>query len=151
MPNDRVPRREGAFVLGWRKGAAGDRGDGLLFPFWHLTVNRVLAYIRDTHGAPPLGGKARLCSSAASSVLRIRGRYRVGCIVFFSLYVGRWGFWAPGCLTCESEERETWTAGSLRAGRVYVAVQRACCLAGRDFGGTRFRSTPHFGCLNCLG
>ena len=74
-------------MLGWRKGAAGDRGDGLLFPFWHLTVNRVLAYIRDTHGAPPLGGKARLCSSAASSVLRIRGRFRVGCIVFFSLYV----------------------------------------------------------------
>jgi len=27
----------------------------------------------------------------------------------------RWGFRSPGCLKSESEERETWTAGSLRA------------------------------------
>src|SRR5229473_2310153 len=40
----------------------------------------------------------------------------------------------PGCLTGESEERETWTAGSLRA-----ASSREDA-AGRDFGGTRFRS-----------
>ena len=27
---------------------------------------------------------------------------------------GRGPLWGPGCLTSESEERETWTAGSLR-------------------------------------
>src|SRR6266480_686711 len=40
----------------------------------------------------------------------------------------------PGCLTSESEERETWTAGSLRAASSREGA------AGRDFGGTRFRS-----------
>jgi hypothetical protein len=40
----------------------------------------------------------------------------------------------PGCLTGESEERETWTAGSLRAASSREGA------AGRDFGGTRFRS-----------
>ena len=43
----------------------------------------------------------------------------------------------PGCLTGESEERETWTAESLRA--VFsVSIREA---AGRDFGGLTFRST----------
>jgi hypothetical protein len=42
----------------------------------------------------------------------------------------------PGCLTGESEERETWTAESLRA--VFSHCREA---AGRDFGGLTFRST----------
>src|SRR5262245_16965835 len=46
----------------------------------------------------------------------------------------------PGCLTGESEERETWTAESLRA-----AFPRGSNpprdAVGRDFGGRRFRST----------
>ena len=41
-----------------------------------------------------------------------------------------------GCLTGESEERETWTAESLRA--VFSHCREA---AGRDFGGLTFRST----------
>ncbi|HEY6257144.1 MAG TPA: hypothetical protein VIY51_15275 [Xanthobacteraceae bacterium] len=55
----------------------------------------------------------------------------------------------PGCLTSESEERETWTAESLRAassnGAGFLALQdfllREEDAAGRDFGGRRFRST----------
>ena len=48
----------------------------------------------------------------------------------------------PGCLTGESEERETWTAESLRAASPIgdACVHRGA--AGRDFGGRRFRSTP---------
>jgi hypothetical protein len=46
----------------------------------------------------------------------------------------------PGCLTGESEERETWTAESLRA--VSSEGQPFAEMAGRDFGGRRFRSTP---------
>jgi hypothetical protein len=48
----------------------------------------------------------------------------------------------PGCLTGESEERETWTAESLRA--VSSEGQPFAEMAGRDFGGRRFRSTPNF-------
>jgi hypothetical protein len=53
----------------------------------------------------------------------------------------------PGCLTGESEERETWTAESLRAAILErdLASQEAGFErdpAGRDFGGRRFRSTP---------
>ena len=62
------------------------------------------------------------------------------------------GSCTPGCLTGESEERETWTAESLRVAWNEVAVlwfaiigkQLPCHAAGRDFGGTRFRSTPDF-------
>jgi hypothetical protein len=54
----------------------------------------------------------------------------------------------PGCLTSESEERETWTAESLRA----ALLRGSCCegslpsmedfqwkVAGRDFGGLTFQ------------
>ena len=53
-----------------------------------------------------------------------------------------WGSaWSPGCLTGESEERETWTAESLRtASRRRRNPSNGA--VGRDFGGTRFRSTP---------
>ena len=54
----------------------------------------------------------------------------------------------PGCLTSESEERETWTAESLRtAPRVRRLELHSFGLFleesghGRDFGGRRFRST----------
>jgi len=49
-----------------------------------------------------------------------------------------------GCLTGESEERETWTAESLRAACRAKETLRAR-RPGRDFGGRRFRST--LGCL----
>src|SRR6516225_2676602 len=64
-----------------------------------------------------------------------------------SLAFARWATWAAkpgvvlsGCLTSESEERETWTAESLRAAcraRETLRARRP----GRDFGGRRFRST----------
>src|SRR6476660_4618776 len=50
----------------------------------------------------------------------------------------------PGCLISESEERETWTAESLRAassnGRDF-GLSREKSGHGRDFGGRRFRSS----------
>ena len=65
--------------------------------------------------------------------------------VGFSVHreVGNPGF--PGCLTSESEERETWTAESLRTAPFNgEAVERETflrCGHGRDFGGQRFRSS----------
>jgi hypothetical protein len=52
--------------------------------------------------------------------------------------VGSWGFRTPGCLTSEDEERETWTAESLRdleylKTSVFIFRGRT-----KDFGGTRF-------------
>ena len=55
----------------------------------------------------------------------------------------------PGCLTSESEERETWTAESLRTAprvrRLRLFLEESG--HGRDFGGRRFRSslTVRFG------
>src|SRR6516164_8799403 len=69
-------------------------------------------------GAPPLGAMARLRSSS----LNIRWqsfRLRSAAGGFDALWSpeGRGTFHRPpGCLTSESEERETWTAESLRAG-----------------------------------
>ena len=47
----------------------------------------------------------------------------------------------PGCLKGKSEERETWTAESLRTA---CRREKSCSKGGRirNFGGTRFRSTP---------
>jgi hypothetical protein len=58
-------------------------------------------------------------------------------------YLGRRNRRVSGCLTSESEERETWTAESLRAassnGELRLFPDRRG--HGRDFGGRRFRST----------
>ena len=67
-------------------------------------------------GAPTLGAMARLRSSS----LNIRWqsfRLRSAAGGFDALWSpeGRGHSSAPGCLTSESEERETWTAESLRA------------------------------------
>src|SRR6476620_99147 len=49
----------------------------------------------------------------------------------------------PGCLTSESEERETWTAESLRTAprvrKLRLSFEESG--HGRDFGGRRFRSS----------
>jgi hypothetical protein len=49
-----------------------------------------------------------------------------------------WGSLTPGCLTSEDEERETWTAESLR-----VSIVKASAFKDwdrtKDFGGTRFK------------
>ena len=54
---------------------------------------------------------------------------------------GGWGHPVPGCLIGESEERETWTAESLRTA-AWRGGNLSTAAVGRDFGGTRFRSTP---------
>jgi hypothetical protein len=49
-----------------------------------------------------------------------------------------WGLLVPGCLTSEDEERETWTAESLRVSHLegfgFLDRDRT-----KDFGGTRFK------------
>ena len=61
----------------------------------------------------------------------------------------------PGCLTSESEERETWTAESLRAalfekvdlhGKAFAGE-----VAGRDFGGLTFLGRTLFSCRRRAG
>jgi len=96
-------------------------------------------------GAPPLGAMARLRSSS----LNIRWqsfRLRSAAGGFDALWSpeGRGHCSAPGCLTSESEERETWTAESLRAASSNgegLGLFRKSGGRGKDFGGRRFRST----------
>ena len=52
----------------------------------------------------------------------------------------------PGCLKSESEERETWTAESLRV-LDFGGVSFRDLGPDEDFGGTRFKGTPWF--LRC--
>src|SRR3974377_2286180 len=63
-------------------------------------------------GAPPLGAMVRLRSS---SLIAVTGhRPQVGGSGFGGSPASGRGSCTPGCLTGESEERETWTAESLR-------------------------------------
>ena len=52
---------------------------------------------------------------------------------------GREGAPAPGCLTSEDEERETWTAESLRLSEYLKASAFIFREWTKDFGGTRFK------------
>ena len=45
----------------------------------------------------------------------------------------------PGCLTSEDEERETWTAESLRLSEILKASAFGFWEWTKDFGGTRFK------------
>src|SRR5580692_5866725 len=59
---------------------------------------------------------------------------------------GRRSCKAPGCLKSESEERETWTAESLRAASSNGEGLRFFCKRcghGRDFGGLTFQGFLH--------
>jgi hypothetical protein len=49
------------------------------------------------------------------------------------------GFSDPGCLTSEDEERETWTAESLRISECLKASAFFFRDRTKDFGGTRFK------------
>ena len=106
-----------------------------------LTALRAAAYIAPIDGAPPAlnGGvdaPAKLLTFGVTRTPVSVGGYELRRS--FRLLKGR-GPRSPGCLTSESEERETWTAESLRAAsstdRGNLTVREA---AGRDFGGTRF-------------
>ena len=109
----------------------------------------IKAYI-DLHGTPPLrrdGASAkpltvysvnehpamsdvRVSAALPSLASPARGGGKGG---------GRRGRKVPGCLTGESEERETWTAES--CGPLPRSGKPVAEMAGRDFGGRRFRST----------
>jgi hypothetical protein len=80
-----------------------------------LTRLQALAYIATTHGAPPLGAMTRLCE--APHLCKVASPdAKSGREASTALRSRRGGTLAvPGCLTGESEERETWTAESLRA------------------------------------
>jgi hypothetical protein len=117
-----------------------------------LTAYDRAAYIGGSRCAVRLGVTARLRSSSP-----IRASYADPASDFgrkqgtsTSPTFGEWGHPVPGCLTSESEERETWTAESLRAVSRGQGNLRAAT-AGRDFGGTRFRSTPRYSCEQSCG
>ena len=144
MPNVRVPRCEGAFRVGVAERCRGRPWQQPVISILALdSESRVVLYTGHTRRAAARRQGAPLQLSSMVGVVHPRSiSGGLFCLLF--THCEGWGFWAPGCLTCESEERETWTAESLRAGCVYVAVQFTWRQAGRDFGGTRFRSTPHF-------
>jgi len=84
-----------------------------------------------------LGVRARLRSS--SLILVNRPPIAVGCWSFDGspVFRGRGPPWSPGCLTGESEERETWTAESLRAASSIEGTR-----PDETSAVLRFRSTP---------
>ena len=90
------------------------------------------------NGAPiGFGVMARLRSTSLIVVTRHPTRSDVLGFGGSPVLSGRGIARSPGCLTTESEERETWTAKSLRTASHMRAI--VCCVAvGRDFGGTRF-------------
>jgi hypothetical protein len=118
------------------------------FDICRLTSPTAEEYISPL-GALLLGDGASAKPLTDHSVNSIRLRRMCGTSAALSSpFYGLWGETeslrrSRGCLTSESEERETWTAESLRT----VAKGRGLAFgpaarSGRDFGGLRFRSTP---------
>jgi hypothetical protein len=106
-----------------------------------LTAPTGPAYIHPyTARRPRYGAMARLRSSSRINVKRLPMVVGGRGLRPFSKS-GEHGTTVPGCLTSESEERETWTAESLRAVS-RCGSNSGSDSAGRDFGGRRFRSTP---------
>src|ERR1700683_5008157 len=96
------------------------RYDKKLLDTW-LTINEGVAYIPATrraaarrNGAPP----KLFTDNGDLPPTPVGG----SCFVGAPAGPGRGTACAPGCLTGESEERETWTAESLRAVCVCVAI-----------------------------
>jgi len=82
--------------------------------FW-LTTLRAEAYIQAIGAPSAYGAIARLWSSSLEQWIGIRWFSDARASTALRLTEG-WGPpWFPGCLKSESEERETWTAESLRA------------------------------------
>jgi hypothetical protein len=112
--------------------------------FRDVFVNRVLTVTAAPAYIPPHGAAAASVRWRASEALH---RYSVTSL---RSQVGGLGFdrpsrpleggiiLIPGCLTGESEERETWTAGSLRTASHRRSNLFAGAVVGRDFGGRRF-------------
>ena len=87
-------------------------------------------------------------------------RRRVGCDGLYVLrlrpedLLGRRSCEAPGCLKSESEERETWTAESLRAASSNgegLGLFRKSSGHGRDFGGLTFQGFLHCPIAQAIG
>ena len=120
-------------------GLAARRRGMLNFALVGVDNPAAAAYIRPSTARRRLGAKARLSKLLTDRVTK--QPISVGGLELRRLSgvpEGR-DRQVPGCLTGESEERETWTAESLRAASSIESASRGA--AGRDFGGTRFRST----------
>jgi hypothetical protein len=112
---------------------------------WRLTMARAEAYIEPLDAPPPWRDDASAKPLTVYTVNHPASPVAMSDVRASAAPVyRRRGRQAPGCLTSESEERETWTAESLRAassngeGFGFFLKGRG---HGRDFGGRRFRST----------
>ena len=77
------------------------------------------------------------CYSASEGVAKVS--LKVETRSFAAPLTGGWGLRVPGCLTSEDEERETWTAESLRVSIVRKPRLSKDWDRTKDFGGTRFK------------
>src|SRR5665213_1066481 len=102
---------------------------------------------RSLYTAPRRAVRLRRDCAPLKLLTGIVKRYPIvlGCTGFDGSPVRRgWGPpWFPGCLKSESEERETWTAGSLRAASREEAILQEGGF-GRDFRRTRLRYIADF-------
>ncbi len=97
--------------------------------FSRLTRREAEAYI------PPIGAPFRKLRLDGAPLKLLTGSVKMPPIVFGSMSFddalrdlagGKWGFRTPGCLTSKSEERETWTAGSLRTAVAWRSNSSRC-------------------------
>ena len=106
-----------------------------------MTIRGAEAYI------PPIGAPFRSLRLDGAPLKLLTGSVKMPPIVFGSMSFddalrdlagGKWGFRAPGCLTSKSEERETWTAGSLRTAVAWRSNSSRCMQSEETSDGLRF-------------
>jgi len=83
----------------------------LFWTRWPLTIAALEAYIRPL-GTPPLPRRVGVSAKPLTDY-SVNEHWAIILMAMFASPCRMGG--APGCLISESEERETWTAGSLRA------------------------------------
>jgi len=122
--------------------AQRQQSTGLILERWPLTITAVEAYIRPL-GTPPL--PRRVGASAKPLTDYSVNEHWAMLLVAMFVSPRRMGG-VPGCLISESEERETWTAESLRAAfsnGEALAFPQESSGHGRDFGGLTFQGFLH--------
>ena len=109
-----------------------------------VDTKRCPEYIPPTGAPHCLGVMARLskhltCNSEPSFRSVVGGRN--ASTVFVVPGLRGWGLPVPGCLKSESEERETWTAESLRAASIDRSLLRSTGWPRREYRRSTFQGT----------